>query len=522
MAAGMIGAAGGRALLVTSRMRGTPRRLVVAAILLSCAFLAAISSRGPALDAQALSLGDENSWVRIQNLGGQAATVDLTFYDLGGSEVAKDACPKTGVCAAIEPGFGWSFFQQGYAELQNGYRGSAFVTSDQPFVALLARDVFKGGVFQIAGDTLKLGRGTSALYLPIVQNNGDYVSRISVQNSSDSAGACVQIEYWAEGSTGVTAVDPPGPTEGCPNGGAQVAPRGTLLRDESNLPVSNFEGAAIVRAVATAAGASAESQTLAATVDTRDRNGAGLASYRGIGNDEVSSTVALPQVDRDVTDHGSTWSTRFRILNTTPGVANQVSLLFDGTDAAGNRVEVEHQVTVTSALTCDQRLTGVAGCLPSGRDLPGTFTGTVRINATNPIAVVAQRLDADGSLDNYRGLTTDAASRQVMLPVVNKNYAPFGESKGWNSSLRILTFDGSTAHVRVIYYSKEFPSGQVFGPVSVDGFATLRQWEDAMLPDGWVGSAIVVADQPVVVVANLVTEVFTGDRVMTYGGVSIE
>jgi hypothetical protein len=109
-----------------------------------------------------------------------------------------------------------------------------------------------------------------------------------------------------------------------------------------------------------------------------------------------------------------------------------------------------------------------------------------------------------------------------MLPVVNKNYGPFGEGAGWNSSLRILTFDGSTAHVRVIYYSKDFPTGQVFGPISVDGQATLRQWEDGNLPDGWVGSAIVVSDQPVVVVANVETSVFTGDRVMTYGGVSIE
>lgn len=503
-------------------MRGTPRRLIVTLLLLVLAAFGALPSRGPALEAQAVSLGDENSWLRIQNLGGQAATVDVSLYDLGGVQVASDACPKTNVCGPIEPGFGWSFFQQSYPELQDGYRGSAFVTADQPFVALLARDVFKGGVFQVAGDTLKLGRGTPTLYLPIVQNNAAYVSRISVQNSSDSADACIQIEYWAEGAAGMTAIDPPGPTAGCPNGGARVAPRGTLLRDETNLPIANFEGAAIVRSLATGAGTAADGQALAATVDTRDRNGAGLASYRGIGGDEVSSNVALPQVDRNVTDSGSTWSTRFRILNTTPGVANEVNLRYEGTNASGDRVEVEHTVNVTSALTCDQRLTGVAGCLPGDQDLPGSFTGTVRISATNPIAVVAQRLDVDGSLDNYRGLTTDAASRQVMLPVLNKNYGPFGESTGWNSSLRILTFDGSTAHVRVIYYSKEFPGGQVYGPFSVDGFATLRQRDDGGLPDGWVGSAIVVSDQPVVVVANVETEVFTGDRVLTYGGVSIE
>lgn len=490
-------------------------------LLIAVVGLGALASMRPALEAQSLGLGDENSWIRVQNLGGQPANVHVTFYDLAGNAVAKDGCPDGG-CGAVEPGFGWSFFQQGWGGLGSGYRGSAFVTADQPFVALLARDVFKGGQFQIAGDTLKLGHGTSTLYLPVVQNNAGYVSRISVQNSSDGADACVQIEYWAEGASSVTAVDPPGPTAGCPGGGQRVPAHGTLLRDESNLPVANFEGAAVVRALATGSGVAASAQTLAATVDTRDRNGAGLATYRGIGPDEVSGTVALPQVDRNASEGGSSWSTRFRILNVSPGSANQIELRYEGTNGAGEAVEIEHEIVVTSALTCDQALAGVAGCLPDDQDLPPNFRGTVRIKATAPIAVVAQRRDADGSLDNYRGLTTEAASRQVMLPVVNKNYGPFGDHTGWNSSLRVLTFDGSTAHVRVIYFSKEFPKGRVYGPVNVEGQATLRQWDDGGLPDGWVGSAIVVSDQPVVVVANLETEVFSGDRVLMYGGVSIE
>lgn len=518
----MIRAAGEKGpLLVASGRRASPRRAALVPLLLVVAAIGAFTSARPGLIAQALGLGEENSWIRVQNLGGEPATVDVTFYDLAGNEVASDSCPNGG-CGAVEPGFGWSFFQQGFDGLQNGYRGSAFVTSDQPFVALLARDVFKGGQFQIAGDTLKLGHGTSVLYLPVVQNNGQYVSRISVQNSSDGAEACIQIEYWAEGASSATAVDPPGPTPGCPNGGARLPAHGTLLRDEANLPVTNFEGAAVVRAVTTGGGVAASAQTLAATVDTRDRNGAGLATYRGIGPDEVSETVALPQVDRDASDRGSTWSTRFRILNAAPGGANQVKLRYKGANGAGEEVEIEHEIVVTSSLTCDQAQSGVAGCLPDDRDLPESFRGTVRIQATAPIAVVAQRIDADGSLDNYRGLTTEAASRQVMLPVVNKNYGPFGDRTGWNSSLRILTFDGTTAHVRVIFFSKEFPSGQVYGPVSIEGQATLRQWEDGGLPDGWVGSAIVVSDQPVVVVANIATEVFSGDRVLTYGGVSID
>lgn len=483
--------------------------------------LAAFASRGRPLGAQSLDLGEENSWIRIQNVGSTAATVDLAFYDLTGSKVASDGCPRADQCGPIEPGSGWSFFQQGYGGLPDGYRGSAFVNVDQPFVALLARDVFKGGKFQIAGDTLRLGRGTSMAYLPFVESNDQQVSRISVQNTSDNAEACVEIRYWAQGASSVTAVDPPGPTAGCPNGGELVPPRGTLLRDEHNLPVSGFDGSAVVVTYATGSGTATTGQRLAAVVDTRERNGAGLATSRGVATDELSNVVVLPMVDHNASDRGSTWSTRFRILNSKPGIANEVTLRFDGVNAAGERIEIEHTVVVTSSLTCDQRVPGGGGCLPDDRTLSESFQGTVRMQSTDPIAVVAQRMNMDGSLGDYRGFTTEEASREVVMPVLNKNYGPFGGSEGWNSSFRILTFDGSTAHVRVVYYSTEFPGGLVRDAISVDGTATVRQWEDGALPDGWVGSAIIISDQPVVAVVNLETDVFEGDRIMLYNSVSV-
>ena len=46
-----------------------------------------------------------------------------------------------------------------------------------------------------------------------------------------------------------------------------------------------------------------------------------------------------------------------------------------------------------------------------------------------------------------------------------------------------------------------------------------REWR---LPDGWGGSALVSSDRPVVVVANLESDVFDGDPVMLYNGVSAE
>src|SRR5690606_26386058 len=103
--------------------------------------------------------------------------------------------------------------------------------------------------------------------------------------------------YWAQGAASASVVDPAAPTDGCHEGGERIPPRGTLLRDEHNLPVGgNFDGSAVVRAYPTGSGTAANVQRLAVAVDTRARNGAGLATSRGVASDELSTTVVLPMV----------------------------------------------------------------------------------------------------------------------------------------------------------------------------------------------------------------------------------
>jgi len=507
-------------------LRGSRRAAARAGFLvalLAFAVLGAQLARGAPLAAQADGLGDENSWIRVANVGAGAASVDVTFYDGEGKRVAGDACSSSGVCEALGPGLGWSFFQQGFAGLPVGYRGSAFVRSDQPFVAVVGRDVFKGGQFQIGADSVRLGAGAASAVLPLVQQTGTHASRISVQNTSDSKDACVELQFWAASASVPAAMHPGGGGAGCPQGGARVAPRASLVLDErSGVPGGGFDGGALLRTFESAAGTRAADQTLAVTVDTRERGGAGLATSRAAGPAEVSRVVVLPQVDRNASLGGRSWSTRFRIMNARPGIANEVKLRYEGTDVVGDRVEIEHTVVVQSVLTCDQRASGAAGCLPGGRDLPASFTGLVRMQAVEPIAVVAQRIDGTGGLGDYRGFTAEEASRQVVLPVLDKRFGPFGEQDGWSSWLRIATFDGSVAHVRIIYYSKRFSGGLLRPAMSVDRLTTVRQADDAALPDGWVGSAVVVADRPVIVVANIESSVFRGDALMMYSGVSFD
>ncbi len=475
--------------------------------------------------AQQARLAEENSWLRVQNVGTAPATMDITFYNASGGQVAKDGCPQAGVCEKISPGSGRTFFQQTLESLPKGYRGAGYLVGDQPFVAMLARDLIRpDGTLQLGGDSLRLGSGRDRHYLPWVTNGTSLVSRISVENTSKDLGACVQIVYYATGSLSPAATDPTGSSSNCPSGGLFLAPRASFTRDETSIAAPfGFDGSALVRTQPTSTGVPAGTQQLSVAVDTRERSRAGLATYRGLGSDETSRVVLLPMIDKATSEGGSQYTTRFRIFSATPGAPNDVTLRFEGRDGSGAQVSIESKVTVFGSMTCDQSQPASLGCLPSDRNLPASFAGSVRIQSVEPITVVVQRLSSKGSLSDYRGFTPAEASRQVVLPVINKNYGPFGGRNGWNSTFRVASFDGSTTYAYVVYYSRQFPNG-LFpdSPTPVDGSRTFTPLDERKLPDNWVGSAVIVSDRPVVVVADLVSDVFEGDPEMLYNGISLE
>ena len=230
------------------RAESWSRRGVAAALVLAFALITFAVDGDPAA-SQAARLGDENSWIRIQNVGTEPSAIDIDFFNNQGALVATDTCPQTNACDALAPGFGRSFFQQTLTTLPEGYRGSAFISADQPFVALLARDVLRtDGEFQISGDALRLGPGASAHTLPWVVNSLGYVSRVVVQNTSADEGTCVQIVYYDRAQTQPTVVDPLTPSQQCSGGGFYLAPNASWVRDETSLPVRvGFDGSALVR-----------------------------------------------------------------------------------------------------------------------------------------------------------------------------------------------------------------------------------------------------------------------------------
>jgi hypothetical protein len=153
------------------------------------ATLAVVSSvtRAPDTDARAagtFSFGAENSWIRVQNIGNANANVEVDYFDEAGRIAGKDACPSPS-CPVLYPGSGWTFFQRDNQGLPSGFQGSAIVSTDQPVVAIMAKDVTRGASFAIAGDTVTTGQGSHRIFLPITAKRdgaqSDWNGRFAIQ-----------------------------------------------------------------------------------------------------------------------------------------------------------------------------------------------------------------------------------------------------------------------------------------------------------------------------------------------------
>jgi hypothetical protein len=48
------------------------------------------------------------------------------------------------------------------------------------------------------------------------------------------------------------------------------------------------------------------------------------------------------------------------------------------------------------------------------------------------------------------------------------------------------------------------------------------QYLEPMLPNGFAGTAIIESDRPIVALANLTTDVFSGDPDLLYNGVALD
>jgi hypothetical protein len=492
----------------------------------------------PAAAAPPYSFPNENTWVRVQNIGQGDATLEVSYFDEQGKLGGKDVCPSQ-ACPALYPGSGWTFFQRNNAALPAGFSGSAVVSTDQPIVALLAKDVLRAnGSFSIGGDTVATGAGAHRLYLPAVSRRagpqGEWNTRFAVQNLSDAVAACVTITYLNSVSDDEVAWEPYRPPAsgtpsvslpGCPHGGMPLPPKGSLLRHAENMSVPDrFVGSARIDLHNNAQGQAPERQFIAASVEAWSSLSAALGSYRALSESELGTEIVLPLIDRQV-GPANAYSTRFQIVNKSPNRPATVTMRVDGYSLgeANQVVTKSHTFQVRASRLCAQDRDDAANCLAPGDRLPPNFVGTVRLTSSEPIAAVAERATTQAdTFTDYRGARPQDGSRRVLLPVLNKNYGAVGNARGWNSWFRVMIADGSAANVTVRYYGLDLPGGSVTYTLPVVREFTVFQYQEDVLPSGFAGTAIIESDKPLIAVANLFTDVFTGDPDLLYNGISLE
>ena len=178
---------------------------------------------------------------------------------------------------------------------------------------------------------------------------------------------------------------------------------------------------------------------------------------------------------------------------------------------------------MNGARLCFQDRDDFANCLAPGDALPQNFVGTARITSTQPIGVIVSRARATPTPSRTTAAfrPEDGATR-VLLPVLNKNYGPYQGHAGWNSYFRVLVADGGEANVHIRYVGLDLPGGEVVvrrpRRPRVHGRSSSQE---SILPDGFAGTAILESDRPIVALANLSTDVFTGDTDLTYNGVPL-
>ncbi len=204
-----------------------------------------------------------------------------------------------------------------------------------------------------------------------------------------------------------------------------------------------------------------------------------------------------------------TWVSSFQVMNLGTTRANVAVVYYreDGT-VAGN-ASYDYQVEPKSSVNIYQ---------PNVPNLPSGFKGSAVVSADQPVAAIGseQVTYSDGRIGNsqYSGIGAAELGQKFYLPNVNKL---FGGGQ-WSSRITVQNTTASAATGTVTFYNAD---GTTANTQSVSlparGSVTLSQINNASLPNGWLGSAVVNVNQDVAVVVD----VMSGDgRVETYNGFS--
>jgi hypothetical protein len=509
-------------------------RWLAGAALVVALFLAVGSDTG-GLSSPGFTIGRENSWFRVQNIGTANATIGAAYMSESGAVLDADTYPGIQIARAAPP-----FYQATNTALPRGYRGSSTIYSDQNVGALLFRTIKDGaGVQRFGAVTSTLPAPAKRVYLPLVYRNygfnDSWNTRIIVMNTSATKTAQVGISYWEAGAGSalpLSARDPASISQWI-----NIPPLGTVRRDVIDMTAlgDQWIGSVMIDV-------KTDDQIIVANAETWNRDHGSFASYTGLcfkipnpcfSSPGASTNVLLPIIYHDFGFMGQ-WQS-YVMIQPHNNIDTDVEVHFKGT-AGGAPFETTYGPfeVKTSRICYLASANAEAACADEGTSngpLPADFVGSAQVREPTdsvPLAVIASTVTTKGpSHRAYSGImTADSTGSpgppyKVFLPLVYRTYGwhgPGGNLKGWNSWFQVQVADGSTAQITTTFYRDNGSTANT-QPATIAGSGGVYQYSNAALGAGYIGSALILSDKPIAVIATVTSDAYVGDADASYEGI---
>jgi hypothetical protein len=417
------------------------------------------------LSVSALSAtGSRTTGVVVQNLGDEAATVRLDYYNQTGSTVAYTE-------TVIQPASAVGFNAGGQPGLTDGFVGSLVVSADQP-IAAIGNDTDSDSV----GFYSAVTEGAAKLYVPaLYKGYGNWFSEIWIQT----------VEEVPAGTTAtVTFRDRSGNQTGTAKS-VNLTSYATIKvspSDYADIP-ANWAGGAVIEA----------SYKMGAVIRNTRSTTAGMISEEYNAFATGDTNVYVPAIYKS---YGAWNSNGINVQNLG---TDTTTVAIDFYDRDGNLVTTYNFPNAFAANG------GVQAVNTNGiAELPTNFAGTAVIKSSSQpvIGIVDVTSTAQGKGNVYNAVLGSDAAATVYLP---SQYKKFG---GWRSGVIAMNLGTEPVEITFEFYARGATTPTDTASLTVDqyiAFAKNTLNPDLTLPDGWSGTVVVSAPagSSIVVVGNV-------------------
>jgi len=415
----------------------------------------------------------------IQNMGTGPANIVVNFINPNGSSAGTKTF--SGV-----PAGGSAYFNpalhtlDGGGTLPSGWQGAAIVSADQPVSAIATVANNLSGSQYVSDAYVGIGEPSTVVFAPIVMAKfGPWNTRMAIQNAGTSP-ANVKIRFISGGNVVATQS-----ISNLPVGAS-------ALVDQFYLPITNFNGSAIISAT----------QPVAVTVDEYRTTRGLLVSYSALPLSKASTTLYMPGY---INAYGP-WTTDFTMINTASSPAS-VQIRFT------NNQTLNCSIPANGSLYLNPAANVYGGC--TGGPLASNFYGAATVSSTQPLVIAYNIANTLGPGDRAIGYTAFAPSdvgTKMAVPLIENQY---GGGK-WITTFSVQVIGGGPAKLTLKYSGN---LGTYIRHVTVNNARTFNQLSDGHIPRGFLGSVTILSDKPIAVIGDQNSLILSGDVAAGFPGV---